>query len=185
MPHPPPVTNDVQVLGIMQEKKARSSAKIANALGLTPFQITARLKSMEKRGLVARTESGKWYRLLTPEQAKAVQPAPKAGGTSSPRLTLVVKDDKVPRIRSCAGWARQFKFVGDTRMLIVADPADGQRYVQASPHEEAHLVFESDGLPPYRLRRLETSTFYRRMEKRDEVDAGRAVSKKQKKKRIA
>jgi hypothetical protein len=59
-----PVTSDKAVLDGWPKKKdkpiAVSSAAAAKALGITVFQITARLKGMQVRGLLERDKDGNW-----------------------------------------------------------------------------------------------------------------------------
>lgn len=61
-PRPDPVTSDWQVARAMADDEAElcwTSAEIADILGITVFQITARLKGMEGRRLTERAE-GYW-----------------------------------------------------------------------------------------------------------------------------
>ncbi len=57
------VTTDIAVLqGWPKKKEVATAAEVAVALGLTPFQITARLKGMSQRNFVSRGDDGRWFR---------------------------------------------------------------------------------------------------------------------------
>lgn len=76
-----PVTTDLAVLRGWPKTKASkevTSAQIAAALNLTVFQITARLKGMEGRGLVARKGSF-WY-VTDTGAAERENPSPSISG---------------------------------------------------------------------------------------------------------
>lgn len=75
-----PVTTDVAVLQKWPDgDKPQTSGAIASALGITVFQITARLKGMEGRSLVSR-EKGLWLRTEA-GKAEAANPSPSRSGT--------------------------------------------------------------------------------------------------------
>lgn len=71
-----PVTTDITVLQGWPKKLTEvSAAAIAEALGINVFQITARLKGMQKRQLVDRTPEGAWFR-TEKGLAEAKNPSP-------------------------------------------------------------------------------------------------------------
>lgn len=87
-----PVTTDIGVLqGWPLPKKGPTkpvaSAAIATALGITVFQITARLKGMEGRGFVMRDKAGLWLR--TPQgESEAKNPSPSVSGVGKKQRML-------------------------------------------------------------------------------------------------
>lgn len=97
-----PVTTDVSVLQGWPKKKGgkASSAEVAEALGITVFQITARLKGMETRGFVAR-DNGTWLR-TEKGLAEAKSPSPSVVKAPTRQLnslgfaTGAPDDSKVP-----------------------------------------------------------------------------------------
>lgn len=100
-------TTDIQVLkGWPKSQKPVSSAQVASALGLTVFQITARLKNMENRGYLSRDVKGNWQ--VTPSgEAEAKNPSPSVSGASKKMRAMDAmglrsgppQDAQVPRIR--------------------------------------------------------------------------------------
>lgn len=75
------VTTDLAVLQVMAKKGALASITIATLMGLTVFQITARLKGMQGRGFLARDKEGLW--LVAPQgAAELANPSPSVSGVS-------------------------------------------------------------------------------------------------------
>lgn len=167
-------TNDLQVLGVMSAKNPRSSAKIANKLGLTPFQITARLASMEKRGLVRRVEK-MWLRIVSLDEANTMAEKSKTTIESS-RGTIIVstqdatarRDAKAPVLKHAKGWRfKSFWSSGDNRIQIFTNPK-GEHFVYAEPSEQADLLidYRDRDLGLIRMKRFtETSVIYKRLAK--------------------
>ncbi len=92
-----PVTSDVGVLqGWPKTKKPVTSLEVAEALGITVFQITARLKGMEGRGLVERDTKGLW-KPTGKEAAPEIARQPRARIANGSAVGLP-DDSKVPRI---------------------------------------------------------------------------------------
>lgn len=141
-------TSDLAVLKVMSAKNPRSSARIAEKMGLTPFQITARLASMEKRGLVKRDDK-KWLRLVSVDEAAAMAEKSKRTSEAS-RGTIIVdaadatarRDAGVRTIRHAKGWTfRHFWSTGDQRILVFTSPKNNH-YVYAEPSETADLLID-------------------------------------------
>jgi hypothetical protein len=127
-----PVTSDLKVLQAIDtlnqaagQEQAYSSAEIAEAMGLTPFQVTARLKGMEGRELVARdegywyvTERGTDYRKDPPPERQSLPLGERVyktptGGLYSPGAAMVASmqdDEKVPRQAGCPGWKLKYQW---------------------------------------------------------------------------
>lgn len=94
------VTTDAGVLaGWPKSKKPIASAAVAKALGITVFQITARLKGMEQRGLLQRSKAGLWEptgKEASPEPERRV--STRVHGKGLPAIGLP-DDKKVPHIK--------------------------------------------------------------------------------------
>lgn len=151
------VTTDHSVLkGWPKDKdKAYTSVAIAEALGLTVFQVTARLKGMEGRGFLTRDEKGHW--LVTDAglaerdnpspsidgRARAMRATDRAGGYSGPP-----KDDHVPRIKlTNFDWApsdENFKRAQQQLPIIQAKLADYLKDKMTYKREIMALSVERD-----------------------------------------
>lgn len=164
------VTNDVQVLKKLSFKASLTSAEVAGLLGLTPFQVTARLKSMEKRALVKRDQAGKWLKLrkwhevqAEQEQAhqqKALRKAAWVAGLPPQAVT----DEGVPHIDNTRGWrARYTPYADDRWVLVFMDPSTGTEYIRAHFAEKADLIRDFKDLPPARLVKFHKGNRFFRM----------------------
>lgn len=165
-------TNDLQVLGAMSAKNPRTSAHIAEKLGITPFQITARLASMEKRGLAQRVDK-KWLRIVSVDEAKAMAEKSKRSAESS-RGTIIVdmqdavarRDSNVPILPNARGWKlRTFWSTGDQRIQVFTT-VEGEHFVYAEPSEPADTLvdYRAQNIGLIRLRKFDTnSALYRRL----------------------
>lgn len=174
-------TNDLQVLMVMSAKNPRSSARIAEKMGLTPFQITARLASMEKRGLVKRVEKS-WVRLVSVDQATAMAEKNKSSVEAS-RGTIIVniedatarRDVGVPILKHAKGWTfKSFWSGGDQRVQVFTTPK-GNHFVYADPSESADLLidYRDRNIGLIRMKKFATgSNVYRRLTK----ERGRELS---------
>lgn len=169
-PRKPPVTNDYDVLQKMGDR-TRTSAKIAERLGITVFQITARLKGMEKRGLAEHLPDGKW-RASEKGLKMAAGPRPveksrslgervyrtPTGGLYTPGGSAAepVDDSGAIHADHCRGWKIKYKWVGPGGMIrkdIFID-TEGNHWVHARPNQPAELVLMTErmaGLSPVRL----------------------------------
>ena len=163
-------TNDLQVLQVLSSKKAQTSARVAEKLGLTPFQITARLASMEKRGLTKRSDdkSG-WLRLLSVEEAKNLQVDKTKTGRSlvvDTDAATLRRDSKTDSVNNTRGWTfRYFWMSGDHRVIVFTTP-NNQHYTYAEPSEPADLLvdFRERKIGMIRLRSFnKQSSVYRRL----------------------
>jgi hypothetical protein len=137
-------------------------------LGVTVFQITARLAAMEKRGIIKRTQSGKWrlsregWRLTgLPRPAETIR-VPTEGGSYRP------DDSDVPRVRTHDGWRIRhvrtdaFNRKKERRHILYIDP-EGDFFTQALSQEPADLIITYK-VPGWetRLRRYEHSAIGRK-----------------------
>jgi len=151
------VTNDVQVLKKLSFKQGLRSAEVADLLGLTPFQVTARLKSMEKRELVKRDKKGNWLKVVSwkdaqaqqeqAAQAKAVRVAAWKAGLPPQGAS----DEGVPHLSSTVGWTGRYTPYAEDRWLIVFKSPDGVEYIRAHVSERADVIRDIEGLPSVRL----------------------------------
>lgn len=171
-------TSDLQVLQVMSAKKGMTSARIAEKLSLTPFQITARLASMEKRGLTKRAD-GLWVKLMTVEQAKGLQ----IDKTKTDRRSLIVnaddatlrRDTKAATVTHTRGWKHRYFWMSGDRRVIVFTTLDGKHYTYAEPSEPADLLvdFRERKIGVVRLHKFDSSSaIYRRLYK----EQGRALT---------
>lgn len=169
-------TNDIQVLQVLSHKKGQTSARVAERLGLTPFQITARLKSMENRGLAKRTDGKDWIRLLTVEDAKKMQEQNKRTATESRRTIAVDTDEatlrrdaKAPIIKHAKGWSyRYFWSSGNNRVLVFTTPNGKGHYTYAEPSEAADLLidYRDKSIGMIRMKKFNKSSIvYRRLDR--------------------
>ena len=167
------VTNDWKVARVLVKlKKPHSSADVAGALGLTPFQITARLKGMELRGFAKRI-NGLWTHTEGGvELAAGPEPVVSA---SSPRSAPTRKlgvvgerpSDKDAIEVDTRGWKIEYIRLGDiwnpksTQRLVgipVFVDLKGKKWVQAPEFEKAVLIRRfTTGLRPVRMIPLSTS----------------------------
>lgn len=147
------VTDDVSVLKKMDRKIPRSSKKIAALMGLeSVFQITARLKSMEQRGLIKRSSSGKWlkvksWKAVQQEQEQALREKEERkrallAGEGGPRR---VSDRGVPKVNT-RGWemmeipTRRVPVHTTDYLKVFTSPKTGKSYVYAEPTEKAKFI---------------------------------------------
>lgn len=147
------VTDDVSVLQKWPKDKKKNpakctSAKVAESIGVTVFQITARLKGMEGRGLLVR-ENGLWMMTQQGEEVRDNPPQSLARKTSAsrpaPMAVVVFDDSKAPRItpeeRRKQGWTNEKVWVDGKARTINVSPK-GVKYAECKPHEAADLIFE-------------------------------------------
>lgn len=181
---PGPITNDYDVCRALQKgKRNLAAAKAAKLTGLTPFQITARLKGMEGRNLVKRSE-GLWQltedgaalargpRPAPPPRVRAVPPAP--GG---PPAAGLPDDTGVLVLDSCRGWKLRYLWGHSRRIELYATP-EGEEFVEASAFENADAILKaSKSGVKVRLRRKESSGAARRIEKAIQKDRERELAK--------
>lgn len=187
MPRQAPVTNDLKVLLAIQDANSSaemecmwSAKEVAEMLDLTPFQITARLAAMEKRGLMAReegdwyiTEAGHAYVENPPPPKKSIIPGQKVyrtptGGMYTPGASVVYQeelDKGVERVPSCPGWKMKYQYakkgfhqkMAEIEATIFID-TEGEQWIECRPDQKADLIVgpgpRTQGLPPKRLRRL-------------------------------
>lgn len=167
------VTSDRGVLSVLvKSKKSLKSAEIAKAMGITVFQITARLKGMEKRLLVAREKaSGNWLATsagkerLDDMESGRYQP-PKVATPNFRRHMIAERDrameaviaeeeksGQVPVFYSMRGWKLRYEWHGSERVDIFTAP-DGMEFVIAQPGDRADIIrkYKQGGLSPTRLR---------------------------------
>lgn len=163
------VLTDVAVLaGWPKSKKPIPSAKVADALKLHVFQVTARLAGMEKRGLLQRDKDGLWS-----PTGKEAQPEPEripraprvAGGPAVPPPD----DSKVPRVKK-GQWvpsekarSEAAKRVEEVRGRIEEYSEDKKRYKRELAalhveldHCEAVLAKKAKGCWSHRLEKNRT-----------------------------
>jgi hypothetical protein len=179
-PRPEPVTSDWQVAHAMIGEPPEQglhwlSGEIAETIGITVFQITARLKAMEKREIVRRgdtpgtaqfwllTENGYYLGLgkEPPKKEKAplgerVYRTPTGGWYSPGGGTHGLPDDSaVPRRAPEDGHGWRLRYVWEPvkpngepsdGMVEVFIDREGNQWVRAEPNEEAHLVCENSRL---------------------------------------
>lgn len=164
------VTNDVQVLKKLSFKVSLTSAEVASLLGLTPFQVTARLKSMEKRALVKRDKVGKWLKLRkwhevqAEQEQEAVQKKARRAVWVAGLPPQAVVDDGVPHIEDTHGWrARYTPYADDRWVLVFMDPKTGTEYIRAHFAEKADLIRTFRDLPPVRLVKFHKGNRFFRM----------------------
>jgi len=176
------VTTDWSVanaLSAVKKSKPMSANEVAELMGLTPFQITARLKGMEGRKLVCR-QDGLWVLTDTGiALGKGTEPAapPKVVRIRMPGQAAVpLPDDKrVPHVASDASWSLYYIWHGTDpekiKRIDVFMDSEGVEYVKAHPMETADLIMtfhhKTEGLTPYRLRKLENSTLKRTIDRHD------------------
>ncbi len=169
-----PVTTDHAVLTVMVEAEYHQfTAKgVGHLLDLTPFQITARLKGMENRGLVTRngkvSKEGKklWVVTDAGTEYQKSPPPPPSVSRSRPRRKLIPSnglstDIDVPRItraRLSEGWVLKMLEIDGYSTNLFTSPL-GTVFIEARSSEPANLIFETQivGLEPVRLKLYEGS----------------------------
>lgn len=159
------VEKDIRLLKVMKEAISIPSGAIAEKVGLEVFQITARLKSMEKRGLVQRNERGHWHRTPAGTEyhgAPPAQPAANVRITTRTRGAPAAYDRGVPIVRSCRDWRIDYLPTRDHHQVTVFTDTEGIEWIEAEISEQAHLIFKSriTGLGNTRLRRFIESPLY-------------------------
>jgi hypothetical protein len=172
-----PVTTDKQVIAaLLKQKKSLDATGVAKLFGLTPFQITARLKSLEKRTLLQRDKAGKWL-VVRGDRTDAFLKAPEEVrhvGTSRAKAFVGPDDSQVPRIKG-AGKSRGWFYIwrGTHTLNANGDPVDcdkggdifvgpdNRHWIMAKPDEPAHLIieYEQRGIDPVRLVEFETTHY--------------------------
>jgi len=169
-----PVTTDWKVANtLLKTSKPKFSNQIAAKMGLTVFQITARLKGMELRRLMIRNDQGAWSlteagQLLGtgPEPALPERRPRRTGGTGAVSLP---QDEGVRRVRSTAGSRVRFIWDHGNRIDIFTD-RKGRQWVKCHPMESATLIREfKSGLTPVRLRPLSGSSVERKVMKAERL----------------
>jgi hypothetical protein len=146
------VTTDISVLQGWPKGKSATSAEIAAALGITVFQITARLKGMEGRGFVAR-ENGRWLR-TEKGAAEAKNPSPSVAKKPAARQLNVLgyatgapDDSRVPLIEKIHCAPSEFAFNEARRRLpkvkhrlraLLEDPAKNRHAIMVLRTELSH-----------------------------------------------
>ncbi|HLA14786.1 MAG TPA: hypothetical protein VJZ25_07160 [Gemmatimonadaceae bacterium] len=185
------VTTDLMVLQKWPKSSrpgvGTTSQRVAGALRLTVFQITARLKAMEGRGFLRRDEAGFWHRAPS-GVAEAKHPSATIRTAKTPRIrgeglpAIGLPDDrKVKHIRATKykdGW--RMHYVGVEPVFVAPDERE---YAKARTYEAADLLVDwpKDGwdyraLGVIRLRLLVTSKAQRdaNRAKREAADYRRA-----------
>lgn len=138
-----PVTTDISVLQGWPKGKSAASAEIAAALGITVFQITARLKGMEGRGFVAR-ENGRWVR-TEKGVAEAKNPSPSVVKKPAARQLNVLgfatgapDDSKVPLLSKIQCAPSEFAFNEARKRLPKVKHR--LRALLEDPHKNRHAI---------------------------------------------
>lgn len=119
-----------------------------------------------------------------------------AGGSSKPIPRRresegpLIDDSNVPVIPHARGWKSRIVYVNRYSTSVFIDP-NGVEYVRARPNEKADLIVDLDlsskiykGLGKVRLRKLESSSLYRKMKKtQKERERGEAALERQREQR--
>lgn len=167
-----------------------ASDTIAQALKLTVFQITARLKGMEGRELVVRedglwglTEKGRNLAALIGEPQPIAKPKVARPDGWKPEPPTTPDDSKVKQIKGASkedGWTwRTQHDPAARRFFTVHMGPDGTEYVEAHVMERADLIVKHDvpGLPASRLRIFAASSKKRaiaRVERKEQTEKKQA-----------
>ena len=177
------VTTDASVIEALG-RKAMTSAGLAAKMKLHVFQVTARLKSMERRGLAARNQKGEWLKggeadefmkqpleVRNPPAEKRKASPPPNGGKPD--------DSRVPVIHDMREWKLEYEWChhlksGEERIDVYFD-ANGTKWTRAHWEEKAELVFQTAkyrGISPLRLVHYEGSVNERRIGRDRRVNHG-------------
>lgn len=161
--------NQYRLLKAMQFKTGQTSQQLADELGLQVFQITAVLKSLEKKTR-ARCEVKRgarlWFKLVTAKEAKSRDEKAAADRSIARNLSATIQerqsqlDENVRRIDDTRGWKVVDHRVGELNFVRVYTDLEGKSYEQAEPLEPCDLIRTSTtvGLPDFRFRLLRKSS---------------------------
>lgn len=169
-----PVTTDWKVANtLLKTSKPRFSSEIAAKMGLTVFQITARLKGMELRRLMVRNDQGAWSLTEDGRTLGAGPEPPPVEHTPRRRegfgAVSLPQDDGVRRVHSTKGSRVRYLWDHGNRVDIFTD-RKGRQWVRCHPMETAALIREfKNGLPSVRLRPLSGSSVERKVMKAERL----------------
>lgn len=147
------IPEDSLLRSIPKSASGVETAAIAAKCGFTSFQITARLASMERRGLIRRVQFGRWSRLVDVKGSESVTfERGKVVMTTDPMNTIRGRDKGVTMVKSCRG-SKMFWGKNKDSGILFFRMADGLDYRRAQESEDADMIadYRDSGLGIVRL----------------------------------